>query len=107
VPADLDPVAALEDALAVGWGYRAEVLVGAPLADLAPWLPASLGRLAAVDATTTRLTGTTSNPWWYAGQLAARLAELDAPVEVVGGPELRATTRAVGRRLVAATTDGP
>lgn len=106
VPQDLDPVAALEDALAVGWEYRTEVLVHAPLDEVAPWLPRSLGRLAAVDASRTTLVGSTSNPWWYAGQLAAGLAELDVRFEIVGGPELRATTRAVGNRLVAAT-DGP
>lgn len=106
VPQDLDPVAALEDALAVGWEYRTEVLVHAPLATVGSWLPRSLGRLEPVDTSSTRLVGSTSNPWWYAGQLAAGLAELDVGYEVVGGPELRATTRAVGHRLVAAT-DGP
>ncbi|MGY5882634.1 helix-turn-helix transcriptional regulator [Modestobacter lacusdianchii] len=99
VPAGLDPVAELEDHLAVGWEYACEVLVDAPLDRLTPCVPRSLGRLTAVDATTSRLVGSTSNPWWYAEQLAA----LPAPFRVLGGPELRHTTRELGRRMLAAT----
>ncbi len=101
-PADLDPVAMLEDHLAVGWEYEAEVLIDAPLESLARRVPRPLGRLEAVDETTTRLVGSTSNPWWYAENLAA----LPAPFRVVGGPELRETVTAVGRRMLAATA-GP
>jgi predicted DNA-binding transcriptional regulator YafY len=99
LPADLDPVAELEDHLAVGWEYRCEVLVDSPLDRLAPCVPRSLGRLTAAGEECTRLVGSTSNPYWYAEQLAA----LPAPFRVVGGPELRHTTRALGERLLAAT----
>jgi predicted DNA-binding transcriptional regulator YafY len=98
-PVDLDPVAALEEHLAVGWEYQAEVLIDAPLETVARRVPRALGRLEPVDDGTTRLVGSTSNPWWYAENLAA----LPAPFRVVGGPELRQTTAAVGRRLLAAT----
>jgi predicted DNA-binding transcriptional regulator YafY len=98
-PADLDPVAMLEEHLAVGWEYEAEVLIDAPIETLLRRVPPPLGRLQAVDEETTRLVGSTSNPWWYAENLAA----LPAPFRVVGGPELRQTVTAVGRRMLAAT----
>lgn len=102
-PPDLDPVATLEELLAVGWEYHAEVLFEAPL-DEVRFLARALGRLEAVDGTTTRLTGTTSNPYWYAAQLV--LAPV--PFRVVGGPELREATAGLGRRMVrAAGEPGP
>lgn len=101
-PPDVDPVTLLEENLATGWEYATEVLVAAPHATLTRWVPRVLGRLEAVDATTTHLVGTTSNPRWYAEQLAA----LPAHFRVVGGKELVEAAREVGRRLLAAT-DGP
>ena len=100
-PADLDPVAVLEEHLAVGWEYHAEVVIDAPLEKVACCLPRALGRLEAIDDTTTRLVGSTGNPWWYAEQLAP----VPAPYRIVGGPELRHTARAVGQRMVAAAED--
>lgn len=102
-PVGLDPVAELEDHLAVGWEYAAEVVIEAPLADLTGRLPRTLGRLEAIDEGTTRLVGSTSNPWWYAEQLAAA----PAAFRVVTGDEVRDTVRALGRRLLAASTDDP
>jgi len=93
-PDDLDPVADLEAHLAVGWEYDVEVLIDAPLSALR--LPRTLGRLEVVGDDATRLVGSTSNPWWYAEQLAA----LPAPYRIVGCDELRETARAVGRRLL-------
>jgi len=101
VPADLDPVAELEEHLAVGWEFECEVLIDAPLDAVAPCLPRSLGRLEPVGPGTTRLVGSTSNPWWYAEQLAA----VPAPYRIVRCPELRATARAVGQRLLAAAAE--
>ena len=49
-PAELDPVAVLEEHLAVGWEYDAMVLVDAPLDVVARCLPRTLGRLEPVDA---------------------------------------------------------
>jgi hypothetical protein len=101
VPADLDPVAELEDHLAAGWEFECEVVVDAPLDAVVSCVPRALGRLEAIDATSTRLVGSTSNPRWYAEQLAA----LPAPFRVVGGPELRHTTRALGQRLLTAGSE--
>src|SRR4051812_17270812 len=70
-PAGLDPVAALEEHLAVGWEYDCEVLIDAPLETVAGCVPRSLGRLEVAGGSSTRLVGTTSNPWFYAEQLAA------------------------------------
>lgn len=100
-PPDTDPVTLLEENLAAGWEYATDVLVSAPRADLT-LVPRVLGRLEATGDATTRLVGTTSNPRWYAEQLAA----LPADFRVLGGPELVACTRDVGRRILAAT-DGP
>lgn len=99
-PADLDPVAMLEEHLSVGWEYQTEVLIESPAEPLSRWLPRALGRLEPVDDATCRLVGTTSNPIWYAEQLAAvpRIAR------VVGGPELRSAVRTLGERLAAAAT---
>jgi predicted DNA-binding transcriptional regulator YafY len=105
-PADLDPVALLEQHLAVGWEYDVELVIEAPLDELAARLPPVLGRLEAVDEGTTRLVGSTSNPWWYAEQLPA----ISAPYRIVGCRELQEVARALGRRLLAAAgpgEDGP
>jgi hypothetical protein len=100
-PADLDPVAVLEEHLAVGWEYAVEVVIEAPLEGLGRRVPPSLGRLEPADEGTCRLVGTTGNPWWYAEQLTA----LPAPFRVVGGPEIRHTTRVLAERLLAAVVD--
>jgi predicted DNA-binding transcriptional regulator YafY len=99
-PADLDPVAMLEEHLAVGWEYDTEVVIDAPLDQVARCLPRTLGRLEAVDARATRLTGSTSNPIWYAEQLAAT----PAPYRIVQCPELQSAARAIGHRLLAAAS---
>jgi predicted DNA-binding transcriptional regulator YafY len=101
-PADLDAVTLLEEHLAAGWEYEAEVLVEASV-ELVSWCtPRTLGRVEAVEGGS-RLVGTTSNPSWYAEQLAA----LPAPYRIVGGPELRAAARTVAARLAAAAEDSP
>ena len=99
-PTDLDPVAVLEQHLAEGWEYSAEVLIHAPLEEAGRRVSHALGKLEAIDEHTTRLTGTTGNPYWYAEQLAV----IQAPFRVLGGVELRHTTRALGERLLAAGT---
>jgi predicted DNA-binding transcriptional regulator YafY len=97
-PADLDPVAMLEEHLAVGWEYDTEVIIDAPVDRIGRCLPRAVGRLEPVDAGTTRLVGTTSNPVWYAEQLAT----LRAPYRIVRCPELQVAARAIGERLLAA-----
>jgi predicted DNA-binding transcriptional regulator YafY len=99
-PVDLDPVAMLEEHLAVGWEYEVEVVIDAPFDAVARCLPRPLGRLRPLDAGTTRLVGSTSNPVWYAEQLAAT----PAPYRIVKGPELQAAARAVGQRMLAAAS---
>ncbi|MDE9364109.1 WYL domain-containing protein [Luteipulveratus sp. YIM 133132] len=98
-PADLDAVALLEDHLAVGWEHETEVVIEGPLELVRRCTPRAIGRLEAIDARTTRLTGSTSNPAWYAEQLAV----LPAPFRVVGSEPVRRAARALGERLLAAT----
>jgi predicted DNA-binding transcriptional regulator YafY len=95
-PADLDPVELLESHLAVGWEYDVEVVIDAALDAVAPCVRRALGVLAPVDSSTTRLTGSTSNPAWYAEQLAA----IPAAYRIVGSPELREAARALDQRLL-------
>lgn len=102
-PADLDPVAALEAHLAVGWEYAVEVLVDAPVDRVRRCLSPALGRLEPVDEGRTRLTGSTSNPYWYAEQLAV----IPAGFHIVSGPELRHAVGALGRRLLDASPSSP
>jgi len=97
-PADLDPVADLEEHLAVGWEYDVEVVIDAPL-DRVRWcIPRTVGRLEPIDAGSTRLVGSTSNPVWYAEQLAV----IPAPYRIVRCPEVQHAARALGQRLLAA-----
>ena len=98
-PTDLDPVTMLEEHLSVGWEYPAEIIIDAPFDAVARRLPRTLGRLEPIDAASTRLVGSTSNPWWYAEQLAA----IPVSYRIVRCPELQQAARAVGERLTAAS----
>jgi predicted DNA-binding transcriptional regulator YafY len=102
-PADLDPVAVLEEHLAVGWEYDTEVVLSAPYEQMTRRLPRALGRLEPVDDETCRLVGSTGNPWWYAEQLAP----VSVPYRIVGGPELRQAAGEIGRRMLAAADPPP
>ncbi len=102
-PADLDPVAVLEEHLAVGWEYDVEVVIDAPLDAVARCVPRTLGLLEPLDAGTSRLVGSTSNPAWYAEQLAA----VPAPYRIVRCPELQEAARVLGRRLLQAAGESP
>jgi predicted DNA-binding transcriptional regulator YafY len=102
-PADLDPVAALEENLGAGWQYDVRVVVDAPLDEVAPAIPRTMGRLEAVDATTTRLTGSTRNLRAYAAQLAMLPGEFRIEV----GEEVRAELAALAVRLSAAVERSP
>ncbi|HST66609.1 MAG TPA: WYL domain-containing protein [Mycobacteriales bacterium] len=97
-PAELDAVAELEDHLAAGWDYEVEVVVDAPVGTVTGHLSRMLGRIEAIDATTTRVTATTGNPFWY----AERLVALPAPYRIVRGPEVRWAARRIAARLLAA-----
>ncbi len=93
-PDDLDPVALVEENLGSGWEFATDVVIEAPFEKLR-WLPRELGRLEAVGEHA-RLRGSTSNPYWYAEQLA----KLPVPFHVDGGPELRACVHQLGARLL-------
>jgi predicted DNA-binding transcriptional regulator YafY len=100
--AGLDPLRVLEEHLSQGWAFPVDVLIGAPPAEVAFWLPRSLGTLTAcADGSKTRLTASTSEPGWYAGRLAA----LPFPFTVTESPPLRAAVAELGRRLLAAGAD--
>jgi predicted DNA-binding transcriptional regulator YafY len=98
-PDDLDPLAAVEEHLALGWKYKIEVLIDAPLADAAWWIPRSMGRLEEIDAGHTRLLASTDEPDWYAAQLTA----IKAPYRILGSPELQEASRMLGQRLLEAS----
>jgi predicted DNA-binding transcriptional regulator YafY len=97
-PTGLDPVAMLEEHLAVGWEYDVEVVIEAPFDRVAGCVSRAIGRLEPQADGTTRLVGSTSNPAWYAEQLAA----IPAPYRIVRCPELQEAARVLGRRLLAA-----
>src|SRR5215470_6312932 len=99
-PANLDPVAMLEEHLAAGWEYEAEVVIDAPADAVARCLPRALGQLQPLDAATSCLVGSTSNPLWYAEQLAA----IPAPYRIIRCPEIQDAARDLGQRLLAAGT---
>jgi len=98
-PPDLDAVATLEEHLAVGWEYEVEIIIDAPVKTVAHRLPRALGQLEPLDSKTSRLVGSTSNPFWYAEQLAA----IPAAFRIVACPELQEAARAIGRRMLAAS----
>ncbi len=97
-PDDLDPVTMLEEHLALGWEYDVELVIDAPVATVARCLPRAIGRVEPLGAETTRLVGSTSNPVWYAEQLAA----IPASYRILRCPELQEAARMLGQRLLAA-----
>jgi predicted DNA-binding transcriptional regulator YafY len=97
-PDGLDPVAAVEENLAVGWRYATRVVFDAPAAEVAPWVRPPMGQLTD-EGDRCVLTGTTSNPGMYAQEWLARMP---FPFRVEGGPELRAAVATVAERFAAA-----
>jgi len=97
-PADLDPVAALEQNLGSGWQHEVRVTIDAPLARVVAAIPRTMGRLEAVDDGTTRLIGSTRNVQSYAEQLAM----LPGPFRVDVGDEVRDALGVLAERLTAA-----
>jgi predicted DNA-binding transcriptional regulator YafY len=97
-PADFDAVALLEAHLGVGWEYETEVLIDAPFDRVARCVPRPLGKLEPVDAQSCRLSGSTSNPVWY----AERLAAIPGSYRIVKCPELQEAARRLGERMLAA-----
>ena len=98
MPDGLDPVAALEENLGVGWEFPTRVVFDAPLAKVAPWARPPMGRLES-SGDGCVLVGSTSNPAMYAQEW---LAAIPFPFRVEGGPELRAATATLASRIAAA-----
>jgi predicted DNA-binding transcriptional regulator YafY len=100
--AGLDPLRVLEEHLSQGWTFPVDVLIDAPPAQVAFWLPRSLGTLTACEeGTKTRLIASTDDPEWYAGLLAV----LPFAFRVTESPPLRKAVAELGRRLLAASAD--
>jgi predicted DNA-binding transcriptional regulator YafY len=97
-PEDLNAVSVLEEHLASGWEYEAEVVIDAPVETVAPWVPRAIGRLEPLNGEATRLVGSTSNPWWYAEQLA----RIPVSYRILRSPEIQGAARVLGKRLQAA-----
>ncbi len=95
---DLDPVTALEEHLAAGWEYETSVEIDLPVDQV--WLPRVMGKLEPLPDDRTLLTGSTSNPYGYAEDLA----RLPTTYRILGGPELLAAARDVGQRLLDAAS---
>lgn len=102
-PADLDPVADLEEHLASGWEYDVDVVVEAPVDVVGRYVPRTVGRLEAMGEGRTRLVGSTSSP----GRCAEQLAALPAPYLIVGSREVRDAARALALRMLAAVGSEP
>ncbi len=98
-PAGLDPVAVLEQHLATGWEHDVEVIIDAPARKAARCVPRALGQLEELGDATCRLTGSTSNPFWYAQQLTA----IPAPYRITRCPDLQQAARKLGQRLIEAS----
>lgn len=102
-PADLDPVAVLEENLGVGWAYPTRVVFDLPPAEVARWIRPPMGRLEPLGDGCV-LVGSTRNPAMYAQEW---LAVLPVPFRVEGGEELRAAVAAVAARFTAAVAGPP
>ena len=109
-PPDLDPVAAVEANLGVGWRYPTRVVFDAPLAEVAACVRPPMGRLEPLDegdgdggggggSGGCVLIGSTRNPTMYAQEWLANLP-LDFRIE--GGPELLAAAVKLAARFSAA-----
>jgi len=98
-PADLDPLAAVEEHLAMGWKYPIEVIIDAPRDEVGRCISRSMGRLEAIDETHTRLLASTDEPYWYASQLTS----LPSPYRILRSPELKTAARNLAHRLLEAS----
>jgi predicted DNA-binding transcriptional regulator YafY len=100
-PDGLDPVAALEEHLGVGWEYPTRVVFDAPPDEVAPWIHPPMGRLEPCGDGCA-LVGSTRNPAMYAQEW---LANVPLSFRVDGGPELRAAVADLASRLTHAVAD--
>ncbi|HZG93677.1 MAG TPA: WYL domain-containing protein [Mycobacteriales bacterium] len=99
-PEGLDAAATIDEHMSTGWGYDVEVVIDAPVEQVARWIRRSVGRLEPTADGRTRLLGTTESPFWYARHLTA----LEAPYRIVAPQELRDAARDMGARLAGAAS---
>jgi predicted DNA-binding transcriptional regulator YafY len=102
-PDDLDPVAALEENLGVGWEFPTRVVFDAPISEVARWVRPPMGRLEP-SGDGCVLVGSTSNPTMYAQEW---LANIPFAFRIDGGPELRAAMATLAARFTAALAPQP
>ena len=95
-PADLDPVAALEENLSTGWEYPVELIIAAPRDTVLKVLSPAVGRVEMIDEESCRVVGTTGNPYWCAEQLVG----LPGRVTIIESEPIRVAARKLGRRLL-------
>lgn len=99
-PADMDPVALVEEHLGRGWKYRTRVRFHAPLDVVRPFVDPPMGTLEAVDdGAECDLVGSTRNAQMYASEWLARIP---IPFTVIDGPELADAVATLAARLTAA-----
>jgi predicted DNA-binding transcriptional regulator YafY len=99
-PAELDPVALVEENLGTGWTFPTRVEFERPAAEVSPWIRPAMGRLEPHGAGCA-LVGSTNNPTMYAQEW---LSTVPLPFRVIDGPELRAAVQAVAERFTAAVS---
>jgi predicted DNA-binding transcriptional regulator YafY len=99
-PDGLDPVAAVEENLGMGWEFTTRVVFDAPRTEVAPWIRPPMGRLEPLGDGCV-LIGSTRNPVMYAQEW---LASVPFDFRVDGGDELRAAVATLATRLAASLT---
>lgn len=99
-PPELDAVTTLEEHLSAGWAHGFTVVFDAPLAEVAPWIGPSMGRLTEGSDGGCVLEGSTNNPESYAGEW---LASVPFDFRVVEGPELADAVATLAERFRAAS----
>jgi hypothetical protein len=102
-PDGLDPVAALEENLGIGWEFDTRVVFDAPLAEVARWIRPPMGRLEPLEDGCV-LIGSTSNPAMYAQEW---LPSVPFTFRIEGGQELRAAFATLAARFAHAVADRP
>src|SRR5580765_4123344 len=102
-PADLDPVACLEENLGAGWEFATRVVFDAASEEVAHWVAPPMGRLSPLGEGRCVLVGTTSNPTMYVQEW---LAGMPFAFHIEEGPELRWATEQLLARLGEALVSG-
>jgi predicted DNA-binding transcriptional regulator YafY len=98
MPEDLDPVAALEENLGIGWAHPTRVVFDAPADQVAPWIRPPMGRLEP-SGDQCVLVGSTRNPTMYAQEW---LPGIPFAFRVEGGAELRDAVATLAARYITA-----